>query len=62
MVVARAMANRSLADELRDDCMAVALNLGGWDRTSKSTKGNAMRSQLPGLAAPKMQRTQRARK
>jgi hypothetical protein len=29
MVVARAMANRSLADELRDACMAVALNLGG---------------------------------
>jgi TetR/AcrR family transcriptional repressor of nem operon len=47
MVVARAMANRSLADELRDACLGVALNLGGWDRTSKSTKRVAKRSQLP---------------
>ena len=30
MVVARAMSNRALADELRDGCMAVALELGGW--------------------------------
>jgi AcrR family transcriptional regulator len=30
MVVARAMADRALADELRDGCMAVALELGGW--------------------------------
>jgi len=30
MVVARAMANRALADELRDGCMTVALELGGW--------------------------------
>jgi TetR/AcrR family transcriptional repressor of nem operon len=30
MVVARAMANRIVADELRDACMAVALDLGGW--------------------------------
>lgn len=36
MVVARAMVNRSLADELRDACMAVALKLGKWDR-AKST-------------------------
>jgi TetR/AcrR family transcriptional regulator, transcriptional repressor for nem operon len=32
MVVARAMENREVADELRDACMAVALELGGWDR------------------------------
>lgn len=31
MVVARAMANRAHADELRDGCMAVALELGGWN-------------------------------
>ena len=31
MVVARAMDNREIADELRDACMAVALELGGWD-------------------------------
>jgi TetR/AcrR family transcriptional repressor of nem operon len=31
MVVARAINNREVADELRDACMAVALELGGWD-------------------------------
>lgn len=31
MIVARAMADRGLADQLRDDCMAVALQLGGWN-------------------------------
>jgi AcrR family transcriptional regulator len=31
MVVARAMADRTHADELRDACMSVALELGGWD-------------------------------
>ena len=30
MVVARAMNDRTLADELREGCMAVALELGGW--------------------------------
>jgi len=32
MIVARAMAGRGLADQLRDDCMAVALHLGGWNK------------------------------
>ena len=32
MVVARAMNDRALADELREGCMAVALALGGWQR------------------------------
>ncbi len=32
MVVARAMVNRPAADELRQACLGVALNLGGWDR------------------------------
>jgi AcrR family transcriptional regulator len=36
MVVARAMVNRNAADELREACMAVALELGGWDKQSKS--------------------------
>jgi TetR/AcrR family transcriptional regulator, transcriptional repressor for nem operon len=31
MVVARAFENRPHADELRDACMSVALELGGWD-------------------------------
>jgi TetR/AcrR family transcriptional repressor of nem operon len=30
MVVARAMSNRVLADELRNACMSIALDLGGW--------------------------------
>jgi hypothetical protein len=38
MVVARALVNRALADELRDACMGVALQLGGWDKESKSRK------------------------
>jgi TetR/AcrR family transcriptional regulator, transcriptional repressor for nem operon len=36
MVVARAMVNRAIADELREACMAVALKLGGWDQKNKS--------------------------
>ena len=36
MVVARAMAHRAVADELREACMAVALNLGGWEKASES--------------------------
>jgi TetR/AcrR family transcriptional regulator, transcriptional repressor for nem operon len=31
MVVARALQDRSHADELRDACMSVALELGGWE-------------------------------
>jgi TetR/AcrR family transcriptional repressor of nem operon len=34
MVVARALDNREVADELRDACMAVALELGGWDTST----------------------------
>jgi TetR/AcrR family transcriptional regulator, transcriptional repressor for nem operon len=36
MVVARAMKNRGVADELRDACMSVALELGGWGSGNKS--------------------------
>jgi AcrR family transcriptional regulator len=38
MVVARALVKRALADELRDACMRVALQLGGWDKESKPKK------------------------
>jgi len=48
-VVARAMVNRSAADELRDACMAVALKLGGWDRNRKS-KRKSSRAFKPRLA------------
>lgn len=33
MIVARAMVDRAVADELRDACMAVALELGGWSKS-----------------------------
>jgi TetR/AcrR family transcriptional regulator, transcriptional repressor for nem operon len=36
MVVARAMDDRALADELRSSCMAVALQLGGWKSVAVS--------------------------
>jgi TetR/AcrR family transcriptional repressor of nem operon len=39
MVVARAMDDRSAADKLRDACMSVAFNLGGWDVKPNSTPG-----------------------
>jgi AcrR family transcriptional regulator len=35
MVVARSLADRALADELRDACMEVALRLGSWDKQAK---------------------------
>jgi TetR/AcrR family transcriptional repressor of nem operon len=38
MVVARAMENRALADELRGACMAVAFELGGWKRWNESER------------------------
>jgi TetR/AcrR family transcriptional repressor of nem operon len=42
MVVARAMVNRAAADDLRDACMTVALQLGGWEdsRGTKNRKPN----------------------
>jgi len=36
MVVARALADRAYADELRDACMGIALELGGWTNGRKS--------------------------
>ncbi|HWW15565.1 MAG TPA: TetR/AcrR family transcriptional regulator [Candidatus Dormibacteraeota bacterium] len=45
MVVARTMVDRALADELRTACMAVAINLGGWDKKSKSKNGRPKGSQ-----------------
>ena len=39
MVVSRALVDRAVADELRNACMAVALQLGGWDKKSNATAG-----------------------
>jgi AcrR family transcriptional regulator len=41
MVVARAMDDRELADELRTSCMAVALQLGGWKSEAAAPKNGA---------------------
>jgi TetR/AcrR family transcriptional repressor of nem operon len=39
MVVARAIENRAAADELREACMSIALQLGGWGDTSALKTG-----------------------
>jgi AcrR family transcriptional regulator len=41
MVVARSMVDRALADELRAACIAVALDLGGWNKRSNSRNRRA---------------------
>ena len=51
MVVARTMVDRALADELRAACMAVALDLGGWDKKTKSKNGKSSLPQLRRVAA-----------
>jgi TetR/AcrR family transcriptional regulator, transcriptional repressor for nem operon len=45
MIVARTMVDRGLADQLRAACMAVALDLGAWDKKWKSKHGKSGRSQ-----------------
>src|SRR5437016_5220683 len=45
MVVARTMVDRALADELRAACIAVALDLGGWNKKSKAKNGRSKRPQ-----------------
>jgi TetR/AcrR family transcriptional repressor of nem operon len=44
MVVARAMSDHPAADELRDACMHVALQLGGWDQNGKSKERKRRRA------------------
>jgi TetR/AcrR family transcriptional regulator, transcriptional repressor for nem operon len=51
MVVARAMADRDYADELRDACMNIALELGGWDKKGKLMNGGSKRTQRARAAA-----------
>jgi TetR/AcrR family transcriptional regulator, transcriptional repressor for nem operon len=41
MVVARAMVDTEHADDLREACMNVALELGGWQRTDSANSGRA---------------------
>jgi TetR/AcrR family transcriptional repressor of nem operon len=51
MVVARALADRGYADELRDACMNVALELGGWANGRKLRNGDYKRTQPARTAA-----------
>ena len=48
---ARSLNDRALADELRDACTTMALNLGGWDKKRKAKNGKFERSQLQREAA-----------
>jgi AcrR family transcriptional regulator len=38
MVIARAIVNREVVDDLRKACMVVALELGGWDEDDRAAK------------------------
>ena len=51
MVVARTMIDRGLADQLRADCIAVALDFGGWDKESKLADGKSKRPRSRRVAA-----------
>src|SRR6202035_2724630 len=44
MVVARAMVDNALADELREACMSVALNLGGWQRRAGRDRSSPVKA------------------
>ena len=44
MVVARAVADRPLADNLRDACLTVAFELGGWSANKRPPNGEAKKS------------------
>src|SRR5271156_1406426 len=50
MIVARTMVDRALADELRAACMAIALDLGGWNQEERSSNGKSKRSHARHLA------------
>jgi TetR/AcrR family transcriptional repressor of nem operon len=55
MVVARTVVNRKVADELREDCMQVALRLGGWTAAPKARKP-ARVSRRPGRSGASRRR------
>jgi hypothetical protein len=44
MVVARTLVDRAHADELRSACLAVALQLGGWDKRAVRRPGGLHRA------------------
>jgi AcrR family transcriptional regulator len=42
MVVARALANRKTADDLREGCMTIALELGNWPNRARAKRPEAL--------------------
>ena len=60
MVVARAMVDRTIAGELRDACMSVALELGGWEGVHPLKNGTRKRSQRSGAGVPRRNRREGA--
>jgi TetR/AcrR family transcriptional regulator, transcriptional repressor for nem operon len=44
MVVARTLVDRAHGDELRSACLAVALQLGGWDKRAVRRRGGLHRA------------------
>jgi len=43
MVAARSLADATLADELRDACMSMALKLGNWDKPNRNSNSSVQR-------------------
>jgi TetR/AcrR family transcriptional repressor of nem operon len=39
MIVSRTVVDRAVADQLREDCMSMALKIGGWDKRRKLKNG-----------------------
>lgn len=67
MVVARALVDRAVADELRASCMAVALKLGGWEQprngnTASPCPSNSNRtSELDPVSRARSEKSTRSR-
>jgi TetR/AcrR family transcriptional regulator, transcriptional repressor for nem operon len=58
MVVARALLDRPFADDLREGCMAMALQLGGWEKNGVAKREGAKR-QRARAKRPSRQRKRR---
>ena len=56
MIVARTLVDHNLADQLRKDCTAVALGLGGWSERNKSKNGKSKQSERHGIEASSFRR------
>jgi len=60
MIVARAGADPGRADQLRDSCLAVALELGGWNASSPAGPSRRRRRASPRRIGPKRAAGERA--